>query len=138
MVLNYIKILKYILYLKKAVVVVADIMFVNVMEFLVNISIHVKFTTVQYLGKITTGNIYKCLDNINDVYYIRGMYVEIFYMNRVFENLRRRMPGISTLNKTATAEHVPEIERKIRAIKERMRAICSTLPFNEIIGRAVI
>ena len=109
MVLNYIKILKDILYLQKAVVVVADIMFVNVMAFLVNISIHVKFIMVQYLGKITTGNIYKCLDNINDVYYIRGMYVEIFYMNRVFENLRRRMSGISTLNATSEADHVPEI-----------------------------
>ena len=109
MVLNYIKILKDILYLQKAVVVVADIMFVNVMVFLVSIYIHVKFTTVQYLGKSTTGNIYKCLENINDVYYIRGMYVEIFYMNRVFENLRRRMPGISTLNTTSEDEHVPEI-----------------------------
>ena len=46
------------------------------------------------------------------------MYVETLYIYREFENLRRRMPGISTLNKTAAAEHVPEIERQIRVTKE--------------------
>ena len=50
-------------------------MFVNGMEFLVSIYIHVKFTMVQYLGKSTTGNIYKSLEKINDVYYRRGIYV---------------------------------------------------------------
>ena len=66
------------------------------------------------------------------------MYVGTFYMDGEFENIRIIIPGGSNLNTNSAAEHVPEIERKIRAIKERMRAICSTLPFNEIIGRAVI
>ena len=69
-------------------------MFVNGMAFLVGIYRHVKFTTVQYLGRRTTGNIYKYLENINDVYYIHGMYVETFYMDREVENTRRIMPGI--------------------------------------------
>ena len=42
-------------------------MFVNGVEFLFNISRHMKFTTVQYIRNITTGNIYKPLENINDV-----------------------------------------------------------------------
>ena len=84
-------------------------MFLYRMTVIVRISRHMKFTTVQYLGKSMMDNISKYLDNINDVYYIRGMYVEIFYMNRVFENLRRRMPGISTLNTISEDEHVPEI-----------------------------
>ena len=35
------------------------------------------------------------------------MYVEIFYMDREFENLTRLMTGISTLNMTAAAEYLP-------------------------------
>ena len=91
--------------------VVADIFFANGVEFLVSIYRHMKFTTVQYLGKMTTGNIYKYLDNINDVYYRHGIYVDTFYMDREFENLKRIMSGRSNLNMTAADEYVPEIER---------------------------
>ena len=45
------------------------------------------------------------------------MCVEIFYMDRDFEKIRRIMPGRSTLNTNAAAEHVPEMERQIRVIK---------------------
>ena len=93
---NYGKTLKEILQLHRTVSVVADIMFFNGMEFLVSISRHVKFTMVQYIGKRTTGNISKSLENI----------VEKFYMYREFENIRRIMPGISTLNMTMSYEHV--------------------------------
>ena len=83
------------------------IMFVNWMTVLVSIYRHMKFTMVQYLGKRTTGNISKSLDKINNVYYRRGMYVEKFYMGREFEKIIRIMPGRSTLNTTAAAEHAP-------------------------------
>ena len=46
------------------------------------------------------------------------MYVETLYMDRDFENIRRIMPGISTLNKTSATEYVPEIEQQVRVIKE--------------------
>ena len=66
------------------------------------------------------------------------MYVETFYMDREFEKLRILMPGISTLNKTAAADHVPEIEQQIIVIKEQARAIWSTPPFNKILGHIFI
>ena len=52
--------------LHKTALMEADIMFVNGMAFLVRISRNVRFTTVQHLGKRTTGNIYKLLEKIND------------------------------------------------------------------------
>jgi hypothetical protein len=42
------------------------------------------------------------------------------------------------LNTTAANEHVPDIERHIRLIKERDRAIQSTMPFKIIPGRMII
>ena len=84
---NYANIPEDVLQLYKTVPVAADIMFVNGVEFLFNISRHMKFTTVQYIRNITTGNIYRPLENINDVYYRLRIYVEAFYMDREFENL---------------------------------------------------
>ena len=50
-------------------------MFVNGMGFLVIISSNIKFTTVHYVGKWMTVNLYKPLENINEVYSKRGMYI---------------------------------------------------------------
>ena len=43
-----------------------------------------------------------------------------------------------TLNKTSRDEHVGDIERYIRTVKECMRAIYNILPFNKIPARLVI
>ena len=92
-------------------------MFANKIIFLVSISRHVRFYTVQYIGKRTTGNISKYLGKINDVYFRHGIYVEALYMDREFKNTRNIIPRRSTLNTTAASENVPEIERQIRVIK---------------------
>jgi hypothetical protein len=42
------------------------------------------------------------------------------------------------LNTMVTSEHVPEIERQIRLVKERARAIWSTLPFKRISNRMIV
>ena len=112
MVSNYINIPEKIIQLHKTVSVSmpAEMMFVTGMIFLVIISRHVKFTTMQYLRKRKTGDISKSLGNINDVYYRHGMYVENFCRDREFENIRRIITGRSTLNLTTVADLVPEIE----------------------------
>jgi hypothetical protein len=58
-------------------------------------------------------------------------------MDREFECLRADLPELN-LNTTAASEHVPDVERQIRVIKERSRAIRSTLPFKSIPGRIII
>ena len=62
---SYVKILKESLQLYKTVSVAADILFVNGMAFLVIISRNLKFTILQYIGKMTTDNIYNSLEKIN-------------------------------------------------------------------------
>ena len=48
-----------------------------------------------------------------------------------FEKLRNLVP-ILAINTTAVKEHVPEVERKIRLIKEWGRGILNTLPFKKM------
>jgi hypothetical protein len=60
-------------------------------------------------------------------------------MDREFECLRLELltHGVN-LNTTAASEHVPDIEWQIRLIKERTRALRSTLPFKNIPRRIII
>ena len=52
-------------------------------------------------------------------------------MDNDFEKLRNLVP-ILAINTTAAREHVPEVEWKIRLIKERGRGILNTLPFKKM------
>jgi hypothetical protein len=52
-------------------------------------------------------------------------------MDMEFEKLRHLMPHV-VLNTTAAREHVGEIERKIRVIKERARGTFNTMPYNKL------
>jgi hypothetical protein len=58
-------------------------------------------------------------------------------MDREFECLRSDLPG-TNLNTTTVSKNVPDVERQIRVIKERSRAIRSTLPFKALPGRFII
>ena len=135
---NYVNIPKEILQLHKMVSVAAVKMFVNRMAFIVSISRHIRFTTVQYISKSKISHIYIYLEKIHGVSYILGMYVEALYLGMEFENPRRRIPGRSTLNIATAAEHVPEIDQHIRVIKEQSRYIWRTLSFNIFPGRIFI
>jgi hypothetical protein len=49
-------------------------------------------------------------------------------MDMEFEKLKDLLPNIA-LNTTAVQDHVGEIKRKIRVMKERARGTSSTLPY---------
>jgi hypothetical protein len=57
-------------------------------------------------------------------------------MDMEFKKLRDLLPNVA-LNTMAAQEHVGEIERKIRMIKERARGTISTLPY-EMLPKLII
>ena len=60
-------------------------------------------------------------------------------MNGEFEAMRGDLADLGiALYKTARDEHVGDIERFIRTLKECMRVICNTLPFKHVRPRVVI
>ena len=60
-------------------------------------------------------------------------------MDGQFEPLRGNLAELGILLNTASNdEHVPEIERQIRTVKERTRSIYCTLPFNKMPRRLII
>jgi hypothetical protein len=127
---DYVEIPKEILDLNKDLTVAADVMFLNGLPLVTSISRKVKFTTIEYVTTRSEPNLIKSLLKIVSLYKARGFTPSTALMDRDFECLRlaHLNHGVN-LNTTAASEHVPDIERQIRLIKERARALRSNLPF---------
>jgi Reverse transcriptase (RNA-dependent DNA polymerase)/Zinc knuckle len=123
----------------KDVTVCADIMKVNGIPFLVSISRGIRFGTVEMVERKSAKVVLKAIQQIKQIYAKRGFNLHTLVMDGEFECLRPSLAAMSvTLNITSRDEHVPEAERRIRVIKERVRAIWNTLPFDRMPARMVI
>ena len=123
------------------VTVAGDIMFVNKLPFFVTISRHIKFSTAEFLTNQKTPTIVQAIKRLHQTYIRRGFQIIILMMDGQFnkDNLDGEIAtfGIA-LNVVAAEEHVPEIERHIRTIKERARSVITMLPFTRYPARIII
>ena len=69
--------------------------------------------------------------------YARGGYHVGTIMDNEFGCLKNTVLTL-VINTTAAKEHVPEIERRIRLLKERGRGILNTLPFKHRIPKIIL
>ena len=80
--------------------------------------------------------IFKALKNMHNFYLQRGFQVVFIKGDGEFKPLedlvQSELYGGPKLNLASANEHVPEIERKIRVIKERTRAVRYSLPCNAL------
>ena len=126
----------------KTVTVACDIMFVNNLPFLMTISRHIKFSTAELLPNQKTDGIFKAIKRVHQlVFSKRGFTVNSLLMDGQFDTdgLQGEIAskGI-TLNVVAADEHVPDIERYIRVLKECARIVVNMLPFTSLPGRVVV
>ena len=109
------------------------IMFINKLPFLVTVSENIAFTTVEYIPDRSATSLQKAIQNVKRVYKVRGFDLTRANVDNEFDYLQSEMMRIGiTLNTTSKGEHVPNVERKIRVLKERCRALRHTLPFKSI------
>jgi len=110
-----------------------DIMFVNKIAFLVTISRNVKFGTITFLTSRRAEVVGRAMVIVIKFYRQRGFRVQQCNGDGEFEVLRADLADVGAqLNIAAENEHVPEVERYIRTLKERTRATYNTLPFKRI------
>ena len=110
-----------------------DVMFVNRIPFLTSISRHLKFTTAETLHNRTTSQLVQCVTNVKALYTKRGFNVTAALMDGEFVPMRTALLKMVVLLNTASdLEHVPEIERQHRVIKERAIACRHSLPFKMV------
>ena len=127
---EYITIPKDFILLHKKIVLVADVMFVNSVAFLVTMSRKIKFLMVEHLRSRSAKQLVHSLKNVIGLYVRNNQHVSTILTDTEFTSVIDPILGKTVVNNTAAREHVAEIERSIRTVKERCREVVSTPPFD--------
>jgi len=118
----------------KQMTIWADIMFINKITFMVTILCHIRFGTCEVLISQSHYKISNALENVLGLYETAGFQVKRIHMDGQFEGIQEKLtvkrqgPWIYI---TSRDEHVPEAEPYIRTIKEQVRCVYNSLPFNK-------
>jgi hypothetical protein len=127
---------------KLNIVLAVDVMKFTGLNFLVTVSRAIGFITATLLRDKKKGTIIEALKQVINLYKGKGHRVGMMNFteqnqpvhtilgDNEFENIREDMVALGIA--TAREEHVPEIERQHRVIKERARAIIQTLPYENM------
>jgi hypothetical protein len=119
----------------RIVTVGIDVFFVNKIPFLITLSRNICFTTVTHLSNRKIDTIFNEFKPIYIYYLQRGFQIMTVTADGEFAPLEKMLfdlPGAPRLNLTSANEHEPYIERRIRVVKERVRAVRHSLPFTSI------
>jgi hypothetical protein len=132
---DYVKVPLELMKLHKEVFLTTDILFVNNNPFFLTLSRKITFTAVNHLADRTVPQIFKAFKEIYQYYLQRGFHITVVHANGEFAPLKPLIESITggpVVNLSSANEHVPEIEHRIRVVKERCRATRHSLPFERI------
>jgi hypothetical protein len=108
-------------------VFLSDLFFTNKIVFLATYSRRICLTTVKWLDTRKITGVFAALREVCNAYRRRGFIFTTIHGDNEFVQLQSCLDEMA-----AKGDHVPEIERRIRVIKERCRALRHSLPFNKI------
>jgi len=128
---NYVQIPWVILEQHQLVTLAVDVMFVNGVPFLVSVARSLNLVTAEFLPSQTAKKLASGITRMIDLYACGRFQLGTVLMDNEFEKLQNLVP-ILVINTTAAKEHVPEVERKIRLIKELGRGILNTFPLKKM------
>jgi hypothetical protein len=124
-----------LLNLHQEVFLTADIFFVNKIPFFLTLSRKICFTAVNHLANRTVPQIFQAFKEAHQHYLQRGFPITVVHADGEFAPLKiliESMPGGPMVNLASANEHVPEIERQIRTVKERCQSCRHGLPYQQI------
>ena len=104
-----------------------DFMFINGNIFFHSISKHIQFRTVASVDCRSKATIMREMEAILAIYRRRGLTVTSIYGDQEFDCIKNDFDCDVFISDTDS--HVPEIERSIRVVKERVRATIHGMPF---------
>jgi hypothetical protein len=128
-----VKVPKEFLKLHKEVFLTTDIFLVNNIPFFLTLSCKICFTAVNHLADRAVLQIFKAFKEMYQYYLQRGFHITMLHDDGELAPLKtliEAMKGGPMVNLTSANEHVPEIERWIRVVKERCRETRHSLPFH--------
>ena len=117
----------------------ADVMHINGIPFFITRSRHIHFGTVDALPSLQASDIGAALRHVVNIYARGGFQVTMALMDGAFAGLHDVCNQLQIkLNTTSQDEHVGDVERYIRTVKERMRGISNTIPFKRLTRNMVM
>ena len=117
----------------KHVELCVDVMYIQGLTFLTTISKKICYRTIEYVVDRSEDSLMSALDNVFRIYNLNGFVISKMFADPEFVELKPTLADIDIeLNCCSAQEHVPEIERSIRVIKERFRTMYHRLPFKAI------
>jgi hypothetical protein len=125
---DYVDITRALVDINKQVTLAVNVMFVNSVPLLVSVSHTINLIAIEHAPKCTATKLGDLIQHIIRVYARAGFTVQTILMNNEFEKLKDNFPMLA-LNIPAFSEHVGDIERRIRVVKERARGLVCTLPY---------
>jgi hypothetical protein len=119
-------------------VICGDIMFVNKIPFFITITRKLNFGAVETFKNREIENVIKAMKNVTSIYNKRGIKLKMALMDGEFEVMRGKLAEMGMESNCASRdEHVPEIERYIRTVKERVRCMLHSTPY-KIFPRVIL
>jgi hypothetical protein len=112
---------------------------VNKLPFLVTISRDIKFGTVEAIKSRKHKVLLDAIKTVRHIYAIRGFKMTHGHADGEFEPMRGDLQEAGmNLHAVSNDEHVPEVERYIRTVKERTCCVYNTVPFKRMPSRMLI
>jgi hypothetical protein len=113
------------------VVLSIDIFFIQGSPFFTSISRNLMFTTASTLKNRKKAKVYKAIQGVIGFYAMHDYYVKTVLADNEFGTLKEKLMNEEEvdLNLGAPKQHIPEVERNIRVIKERLRAVINSMPY---------
>jgi hypothetical protein len=117
--------------------ITANVMFVNGIAFLTTLSQKLRLSTIEKLPSRTATQLSNSLTKIVRLYARTGFIVRVIMMDQEFDKVEDACEMVE-INTTVARKHVGKIERFIRTIKERSRALVSDLPYTMLPRQVII
>jgi hypothetical protein len=117
-----------------------DIMFVNKIPFFLSISRNIRFITDEVLDNRKQASLIKALQSVYGIYRKQGFRISNILGDSEFECTRGAVATDlrSELKICGEDEHVPDIERCLRTLKEWTRCTYNVTPFDHFPPRMII
>ena len=107
--------------------------------FINTISRHMKFMTEEHTTNSEASTLEESIRKFKQVYMQRGFKMDNILMNGQFACIRGGLAELHiNLDICYNDDHVGDIERLNRTVKEGVREIYNTLPFNKLPGRIIV
>jgi hypothetical protein len=129
---DFVEVPKELVEAHKHVVLCMDIMYIDGVPLLTTVSKYIKYITVRYIKGRSDKEVLEALEYAFTDYKSAGFTIKEIHCDREFQSIKLALERDCQVlvNLASTQEHQPDVERALRTIKERYRAMYHRCPFS--------